>query len=680
MYSIMICDSIQKGVTMKKLLRILILAFIFILVACDRVDGEISVIFEQKPTVTLMQYDEPIDFKEGLVVKDSKGNDLTDLVIVDLSQFSTEYPGATVVYYRLNYLGKDYESYIVVNVNPFVVEYETYYSVTFIVNGGNSIPTQFILEGKTLVELPTPVREGYEFVGWYKDSDFEELFDIEDIIESDLKLYAKWEFIVVETPDPTTLNIYYLNDLHGRILPDGSSMGIANIANLILDAKDQDPEHTIFLAGGDMLQGHVISNYYTGASVIDILNHMDLDAYVVGNHEFDWGIDQVLQYFDGTNELQAQYPILGANVYYKDSNTRVETFEPYTIIEKAGIKVAVIGLIGYGLESSILATRVEDYKFVEPVSLTAYYAEMARTQDGADVVIAINHDGPNYDGSNDYYNREVAKLTGNQKVDLIFNGHTHSAYINFYPNYGRTVPVLQSGSYAQNVGYVKLNINPETDSIDLDTVMNLNKGNTPKLNQTHTVIKELLDMYEEGVHDLLYRVYMKSGSYISKSELTLYIAKLMMLKFGADVGVQNSGGTRSDISANEDITYGKLYEILPFDNTVMLSKIKGSVLKSSYRSNEYVLREGLTLQNIQDNTYYMVATNNYVFYDTGSVFKNGIDIVATYYNMLDIFIEVVEWLADHGYTSFSTSLPIVFDNDVYIFVEAIIPTTKSYQV
>ena len=257
-----------------------------------------------------MQYDEPIDFKEGLVVKDSKGNDLTDLVIVDLSQFSTEYPGATVVYYRLNYLGKDYESYIVVNVNPFVVEYETYYSVTFIVNGGNSIPTQFILEGETLVELPTPVREGYEFVGWYKDSDFEELFDIKDIIESDLKLYAKWEFIVVETPDPTTLNIYYLNDLHGRILPDGSSMGIANIANLILDAKDQDPEHTIFLAGGDMLQGHVISNYYTGASVIDILNHMDLDAYVVGNHEFDWGIDQVLQYFDGTNELQAQYPFL----------------------------------------------------------------------------------------------------------------------------------------------------------------------------------------------------------------------------------------------------------------------------------------------------------------------------------------------------------------------------------
>src|SRR5690606_15043436 len=157
-------------------------------------------------------------------------------------------------------------------------------------------------------------------------------------------------------------------------------------------------------------------------STIDILNHMQLDAYVVGNHEFDWDFNVVTQYFNGEHALQANFPLLGANVYETTTNKRHADVEPYTIIAKAGIQIAVIGTIGYGLESSISYPRIQDYYFTDPIELTGYWAEYVRLEEGADIVVAINHQDANF------YNNQVAAFTGNKRIDAIFNGHTHYAY------------------------------------------------------------------------------------------------------------------------------------------------------------------------------------------------------------------------------------------------------------
>ena len=136
------------------------------------------------------------------------------------------------------------------------------------------------------------------------------------------------------------LTTYYVNDLHGALLRQQNAIG--QIWCVIL--ADSNVENSLFIAGGDMLQGQVISNYFEGASTIDILNQMNLDAFVIGNHEFDWGLQTVLQYFNGENkDLQAKYPLLGANVIEKESGQIPNGIKPYVIVEKGGYKIAIIG-------------------------------------------------------------------------------------------------------------------------------------------------------------------------------------------------------------------------------------------------------------------------------------------------------------------------------------------------
>lgn len=110
------------------------------------------------------------------------------------------------------------------------------------------------------------------------------------------------------------LDIYYLNDFHGAIEKDYPNLGIAYIANYIENKRLDNPNGTLLLAGGDMLQGSALSNYYQGKSTLSIMETMGFDAMVAGNHEFDWGIEVVTSNFIGDNPLS--FSLLGANIFH----------------------------------------------------------------------------------------------------------------------------------------------------------------------------------------------------------------------------------------------------------------------------------------------------------------------------------------------------------------------------
>jgi len=136
------------------------------------------------------------------------------------------------------------------------------------------------------------------------------------------------------------LDIYYINDFHGAILPDSDQLGMAYIANFLVTKKEANPDNVIILAGGDILQGTALSNYYNGYSTISMMNEMYFDAYTLGNHEFDWGLNTVTAYFDDNSENgEANFPLLGANVFYEGTTNIPEGIDPYVIIERAGLKI-----------------------------------------------------------------------------------------------------------------------------------------------------------------------------------------------------------------------------------------------------------------------------------------------------------------------------------------------------
>ena len=403
-----------------------------------------------------------------------------------------------------------------------------------------------------------------------------------------------------ETEEPTDfIDIYYINDFHGAILPDSDKLGMAYIANFLVTKKEENPDNVIILAGGDILQGSALSNYYNGLSTINMMNEMYFDAFTLGNHEFDWGLETVTAYFDGEEENgEAVFPLLGANVFYEGTSENPEGVEPYTIIERNGVKIGIIGTMGYGLESSIATSKITGYEFAEPVAIIESYAYHLRTVENVDMVFVVSHDGGNI-------NDGVAALTGDYKVDAIFNAHSHSTYAQ--TDLG--LPVLQSGGNGKYVGHIRFTF--IEGNLSSYFVENLDFYDTDLFHTQNIDVQNLIDTYQLETDALFNTPIIAAGEGLSQGELTYWIARLMRITTDSDIAFHNIGGTRTSIDDGDMIDLGILYEVWPFDNVVKTTWLTGAQINAfksgagSYYDTE--------IEVFDDDTYYKVATNDYVF-------------------------------------------------------------------
>ncbi|MDD4193643.1 MAG: 5'-nucleotidase C-terminal domain-containing protein [Acholeplasmataceae bacterium] len=406
----------------------------------------------------------------------------------------------------------------------------------------------------------------------------------------------------------TYLDIYYLNDFHGAIEKDSPNLGMAYIANYIEQKRLDNPNGTILLAGGDMLQGSALSNYYEGKSTLSIMEEMNFDAMVAGNHEFDWGIDVVTKNFLGDSALS--FPLLGANIFHKTTNDLVEGIDPYTIITRGDLKVGVIGIMGDGLESSIATSKVSAYSFERSLEMVKYYASYLRDDENVDYVIVLMHDPGGING-------QIDALTGSEKVDIIFNAHDHQKNISRLSNGTLSV---KSGAYGQAIGHVRINV-------FTNQMTGVNITSDPLLNTPNSAVQTLIDGYKLETDEIFLTPIMNAGEYMTKEELTVWVATLMRMRANADIAFHNTGGTRASINQGEVINYAKIYEILPFDNVIKSAYIKGSEVKKMM--SDYGLRSSTLRSSFDDDTYYLVATNDYIYDQTDRPF---IDAEDQFYN------------------------------------------------
>ncbi len=414
-----------------------------------------------------------------------------------------------------------------------------------------------------------------------------------------------------DSADLGFLDIYYLNDFHGSILEDSpDEIGFANIANFLITQKEENPNNTIILAGGDILQGSALSNYYSGLSTINMMNEMYFDAFTVGNHEFDWGIEKVTSYFDGNDENgEANFPLLGANIFYKDTTTIPENINPYVIIERGDLKIGIIGTIGFGLEYAIATSKIQDYEFASPVQIIKDITYELRTEKDVDIVIVASHD------TGVTLNAQIAISEGDYKIDAIFNGHSHTAYTE--SNLG--IPVIQSGSNGEYVGHVRLELTDnELTGFSLE---NIGFYDNEKLRSSNDIVAAIIAGYVSETDELFNTPLITTGEYLSKNDLSHWIAKMMRVSTGADIGFQNSGGTRTNVRDDEVMTLAVLYQIWPFDNVIKTVYLTGAQIKTQMGLLSY----NTELSNFDDNTLYKVATNDYTFDKPSNPFIDGTD-------------------------------------------------------
>tara|TARA_B100000780_G_scaffold63054_1_gene41006 strand:- start:19676 stop:20587 length:912 start_codon:yes stop_codon:yes gene_type:complete len=216
------------------------------------------------------------------------------------------------------------------------------------------------------------------------------------------------------------LTILHTNDMHSHIHPfqSGRNKGLGGMAQrsaLIKNIREEN-KNVLLLDAGDIFQGTPYFNMYKGELEIKLMSQMNYDAATIGNHDLDNGLVGLKKQLKHAN-----FPFLIAN--YNFENTILEnTFSPYKIFDKNGIKVGVFG-IGIELDGLVPKKLFGNTKYLDPIKISNKYAKLLKDKHKCDLVICLSHLGFKYK-SQKISDLRLAKETKN--IDLIIGGHTHT--------------------------------------------------------------------------------------------------------------------------------------------------------------------------------------------------------------------------------------------------------------
>ena len=250
--------------------------------------------------------------------------------------------------------------------------------------------------------------------------------------------------------DTKELILLQTSDVHSRIEPinqkgdrNYDEGGFVRRA-AFLDQFRKEHKNVLLFDCGDISQGTPYYNMFQGEVEVKLMNEMGYEAMTIGNHEFDFGMDNMARLFK-----RAKFPVVCAN-YNLDATPLKDIVKPYVILEKYGLKIGVFGL-GAKPEGLIQANKCEGVIYENPIEVSNEIAALLKKK-GCDVIVCLSHLGIQMD------ERLVAKT---RNMDVILGGHSHTfmkgpkTYLNMD---GKEVPVMHSGKSGVRVGRLNLTL------------------------------------------------------------------------------------------------------------------------------------------------------------------------------------------------------------------------------
>jgi 5'-nucleotidase/UDP-sugar diphosphatase len=359
------------------------------------------------------------------------------------------------------------------------------------------------------------------------------------------------------------IRILHTNDFHGfaePYQPLGSNEllgGMAYLASEVNRLRQGKP--TLFLAAGDMIQGNNWANLFQGESAVDLMNRMQFDAMVVGNHEFDFG-QEVLK----KRVSEAIFPVLGANV------KGLEGLRPYVVKEVGGIRVGIIGVVTEDTPVSTTPKNVAGLEFLSPASTVEKYVNELRNE--VDLVVVLSHIGF-------YADQRLAEIV--KGIDVIVGGHSHTKLAKPV-KIGDTL-IAQAWEHGKALGVLDLSIE-NGKVVKWEGYLEEIK---PKPGKEDFKVQALINGYGQKI-DLIMNVYVGEteedldGENVRKAETNLgdLVADIMRGVSGADAAIINGGGIRTSIRKGS-IKTKDIYSVLPFDNYIVSIKLTGRQIQEA---------------------------------------------------------------------------------------------------
>lgn len=387
------------------------------------------------------------------------------------------------------------------------------------------------------------------------------------------------------------LIILHTNDTHSNI--DSAEDGTGGILprKAIIDSVRKAEKNVILVDAGDMVQGTLYFNNFRGDVEYPLFNMMDYDIRILGNHEFDNGLEELAAHWKNVKGAR-----LSANYDFSETPAK-GIFEPYVIKKVAGKKVGFIG-INVDPESLIVAENYAGMKYEDAVKTANKYAAFLKQDKKCDLVVAVTHIGYTTDVDKE---TDVDLAKSSRDIDIIIGGHSHTFVDPSHPEKnphrilnadGREVIVAQTGKYGKNVGYI---------SVDLDqlTPENMEYRYIPVTDRFPDTVydkkmKEFLAPYKHKVDSVNNNIIAfslmdmnnndRNGAYANWAAdfIKTYTSEVAdsLRSSGRDIptidfAITNCGGIRQPLNKGE-VTEGKMLATFPFANYAQIIRIKGA--------------------------------------------------------------------------------------------------------
>lgn len=387
--------------------------------------------------------------------------------------------------------------------------------------------------------------------------------------------------------------IIHTNDVHGRILEEKGVIGDAKAAAVIEEERSK-VENTIVVDAGDAFQGLPISNSTKGEDRANIMNQVGYDAMAVGNHEFDFGMDQAIKYKETLN-----FPLLSANTYVNGARV----FEASTVVDKTptvvGDEFVVIGVTTPETAIKTHPKNIEGVTFADPITEVNKVIDEVEARALADNrvynnYIILAHLGVDATTPVEWRGSTLAEsLSQNSKLAgkrvIVIDGHSHTVQS---ATYGDNVTYNQTGSYLNNIGKVTLKSEQllgeaslisaaDTASVTPDALITelvneikvkyegenaqvVIENNPVELNGERSNVRVRETNLGNAVTDAIY-AYGQTG-FSNKTSLA----------------VTNGGGLRATIAKDQPVTKGDIIAVLPFGNIISQITVTGQQIQDMF--------------------------------------------------------------------------------------------------